>query len=173
MLLRCLGIALLAFGLAACTKQATLPDTIVNAAAPEEFARFRADLGHRFGADQLGDFDTATRELQLDAMNRDIASADAREADMLRAVHGKTVHAVTILGWGARKARFLREIAEITRMLEHDRQQAARTAATGTPEAITRRIGSEQDVLVKLQQNLAETERHLAELQISTKQPSS
>lgn len=150
--------------LAGCTKQADLPDIIVSAASPGEFARFRADLGTRFAPEPLQDFDTAIQELQLDAMTREIPTAAGREADMLRVANGGTVHAVTLLGWQARKARFLREIAEISRMIDHDEQQAARTAATGTPETITRRLGSEREVLAKLQANLAATESHLAEL---------
>lgn len=146
-LLTCLG---------GCTKQVDLPEVVVNAASKEEFTRFRTELGVRFPADRLQDFDTATRELQLDAMHRGIATAAAREADMLRAAQGKTVHAVTVLGWGARKARFLREIAEITRMLEHDLKQPQ-------TEAVLRRIGSEKEVLAQLQANLAQTEARLAE----------
>lgn len=150
--------------LAGCAKPADLPDITVSAASSSEFTRFRADLGTRFTPEQLKDFDTATQELQLDAMHREIATAAGREADMARAVNGNTVHAVTLLGWQARKARLFREIAEITRMLEHDLKQAAKTAATGTPDSITRRIGSEKEVLAKLQHHLAETEHRLAGL---------
>jgi hypothetical protein len=150
--------ALLICMLAGCAKPVDLPDIVVAASSHEEFTRFRSDLGTRFPAERLQDFDTATRELQLDAMNRNVAAADAREAEMLRAANGKTVHAVTVLGWGARKARFLREIAEITRMLDHDLSQPA-TAS------ITRRVGSEKEVLAQLEHNLAETGRHLAELE--------
>ena len=161
---RWLMIVAALLGLAGCAKQTDLPDITVSATSPGEFIRFRADLGTRFTPEQLKDFDTAMQELQLDAMNRDVATAAAREEDMVHVAQGKTVRAVTLLGWQARKARFLREIAEITRMIEHDEQQAARTAATGTPETVTRRLGSEKDVLAKLQPNLAETEHHLAEL---------
>jgi hypothetical protein len=154
--------------LAGCAKPADLPDITVSAASPGEFASFRADLGTRFAAEQLKDFDTATQELQLDAMNRDIATAAGREADMLKVANGRTVHAVTLLGWQARKARFIREIAEITRMIDHDEQQAAKTAATGTPESVTRRLGSEKEVLAKLQANLADTETRLLELSAPT-----
>ena len=150
--------------LAGCTKPLALPDNIVTASSPGDFARFRADLGTRFPAEQLKDFDTATQELQLDAMHRDIRSSEGREQFMRDVITGKTVHAVTLLGWQARKERFLREIAEIARMIAHDEQQAARTAATGTPETITRRLGSEREVLAKLQANLAATESHLVTL---------
>lgn len=161
-------LAAVALGcLTGCAKQPDLPDVPVSAASKEEFTRFRADLGARFTPEQLGDFDTATQELQLAAMDRNIATAADREADMRRVANGQTVRAVVLLGWQARKARFLREIAEINRMIDHDEQQAARTAATGTPESVTRRLGSEKEVLAKLQHNLAETESHLAALQES------
>jgi len=152
---------LIGFLLGGCAKPVPLPDVVVGAATKEDFTRFNADLGRRFPPEQLQDFATAVQELQLDAMHRDIATAAGREADMLAAVNGKTVHTVTLLGWQARKARFSRELAEITRMLEHD----LRLAENATPsEALTRRIGSEQEVQAKLQRNLAETDRRLAEL---------
>src|SRR2546422_937713 len=111
---------------AGCAKPPDLPDIPVSATSKEEFTRFRANLGARFTPEQLKDFDTATQELQLDAMNRDIATAAGREEDMVHVANGKTVHAVTLLGWQARKVRFLREIAEINRMIAHDEQQAAK-----------------------------------------------
>lgn len=169
-LLRPLLVLLLA-GLAGCAKPVPLPDIVVTAATKEDFTRFSADLGKRFPPEQLQDFDTAVQELQLDAMHRDIATAAGREADMLAAVHGRTVQAVTFLGWQARKARFLRELAEITRMLEHDLKLAANAPAAGPSESLTRRIGSEKEVQAKLQRHLAETERRLAELQPPAKQP--
>ncbi len=147
---------------AGCAKPVPLPDIVVSAAAKEDFTRFNADLGKRFPPEQLQDFDTAVQELQLDAMHRDIATAAGREADMLAAVNGKTVHAVTLLGWQARKTRFLRELAEITRMLEHDLKQAEKAPPS---ESLTRRIGSEKEIQAKLQASLAETDRRLAELQ--------
>lgn len=158
--MQCLSLRILVLGvvfLAGCAKQADLPDVVVEAASAGEFTRFRAELGARFPEDRLKDFDVATRELQLDAMNRDIVTAAAREADMLRAIQGKSVHAVLVLGWGARKARFLREIAELERMLAHDLKQPP-------TEAVLRRIGSEREVLAQLRTNLAATERRLEEL---------
>ncbi len=152
-------LCLLSLALAACAPRADLPDLVVAASSREECARFKSELTAQFPADRLKDFETATRELQLDAMNRDIASAEAREADMLRAIHGKTVGAVVVLGWGARKARFQREIAEISRMLEHDLKLVQ-------TEAVARRVGSEKEVLAQLERNLAETERRLGELQL-------
>jgi len=147
--------------LAGCAKPVALPDVVVSAASKEDFTRFNADLGQRFPPEQLQAFDTAVQELQLDAMHRDIATAAGREADMLAAVNGQTVHAVTLLGWQARKARFLRELAEITRMLEHDLRQAAKAPPS---DSLARRIGSEKEVSAKLQASLAETDRRLAGL---------
>ena len=147
--------------LAGCAKPVPLPDVVVSAATKEDFTRFNADLGKRYPPEQLQDFDTAVQELQLDAMHREIATAAGREADMLAAVNGRTVRAVTLLGWQARRARFGRELAEITRMLEHDLKLAEKAPPS---DALTRRIGSEQEVQAKLQRHLAETDRRLAEL---------
>lgn len=152
------------FVFAGCAKQTDLPDITITASSPADFTRFRTDLGARFPAERLKEFDTAVQELRLDAMYRDVTTTEARELDMLGVVNGKTVQTVVLLGWQARKARFLREIAELDRMLRHDLQQQQRTAATGTPASVLSRIGSEQELLTKLQGNLAETERRLAEL---------
>lgn len=160
---RLLAVVILA-GFAGCARPVDLPDITVSAATKEDFTRFRADLGTRFPAERLKEFDTATQELQLDAMHRDVATAAGRELDMLGVAHGKTVGAVVLLGWQARKARFLREIAELDRMLRHDLEVQARTAATGTPPAVIQRIGSEKEVLDQLHRKLAETETRLAEL---------
>ena len=156
-----LGLILAALG--GCAKPPALPDVTVKATTPADFTRFRTELGARFPADQLVDFDTAIKELQLDAMQR-FATAAEREADMLRVAQGKSVHAVTVLGWQARRARFLREIAELDGMLQRDLAQQARTAATGTPDAVLRRIGSEREVLEQLHGNLAATDARLASL---------
>jgi hypothetical protein len=163
MLPRWLIVGLILAILAGCAKAPDLADVTVAAASPSDFTRFRTELGARFPADRLADFDTATKELQLDAMER-FASAAEREADMLRVAHGKSVHAVTVLGWQARRARFLREIAELNRLLERDLQQQARTAATGTPTSVLDRIASERQVLDQLHGNLAATDSRLGEL---------
>lgn len=163
-LLTCFVVAVSLASLGGCAKPANLPEITVNATSKEDFTRFRADLGARFPTEQLKEFDTATQELQLDAMNRDVATAEAREKDMLGVVDGKSVHTVVLLGWQARKARFLREIAELDRMLKHDLELQAKTAATGTPPAVTQRIGSEKEILDQLHRKLAETESRLAEL---------
>jgi hypothetical protein len=147
--------------LGGCAKPVALGDITVSAATKADFTRFSAELGSRFPPEQLQDFDTAVQELQLDAMHRDIATVAGREADMLGAVNGKTVRAVTLLGWQARKARFSRELAEITRMLEHDLKLAELKEPS---DALTRRIGSEKEIQAKLQRHLADTDRRLAEL---------
>src|SRR4051812_35004835 len=95
---RALIPSLIFFLVGGCTKETDLPDVVVTASSHEEFTRFRSDLGTQFPAERLKDFDTATRELQLDAMNRNIAAADAREAEMLRAINGKCVQAVVLVG---------------------------------------------------------------------------
>lgn len=166
MLLRHLLPSLTLAFFAGCAKPPPLPDIIVSAASKADFTRFNADLGKNFPPEQLQAFDTAVQELQLDAMHRDIATAAGREADMLAAVNGQTVRAVTLRGWQARKVRFSRELAEITRMLEHDLKLAEKATPS---DALTRRIGSEREVQTKLQRHLAETDRRLAELQSHTK----
>jgi hypothetical protein len=164
MLTRWFIVGLMLAVLGGCAKPPDLPETVVAAATPADFTRFRAELGARFPADRLADFDTAIKELQLDAMSR-LPTAAERETDMLRVATGKPVHAVTVLGWQARRARFLREIADLDGMLQRDLQQQARTAATGTPDAVLRRIGSEREVLAQLHQNLAATDARLASLE--------
>jgi ABC-type phosphate transport system auxiliary subunit len=125
---------------------------IVQASSPGALANFRADLGGQFSGEQLQAFDTAVQELKLDAMNRDVAPAAAREQDMCAAVNGKTVRQVEILGWQARKARFEREIAIMSELLEHTLKAKGAQAD----------VRSNQDVLTKLRSQLAETERQLA-----------
>ena len=162
MMFRWFMVVVFVFSLGGCAKQADLADIIVSASTPGDFTRFRSELSARFTPEQLQPFDTATQELQLDAMNRNIPAAEARELDMLAVVNGKPVHAVVLLGWQARQARFLREIADLTRMLDHDLEQQQKTATTGTPETVTTRINSEKEVIAKIQRNLAETDRRLA-----------
>jgi hypothetical protein len=149
--------------LGGCAKPPDLPEIVVTAATPGDFTRFRAELGAAFPAARLADFDTAIKELQLDAMQRFDTAAE-REAEMLRIAHGKSVHSVTVLGWEARRARFLREIAELNGMLQRDLAIQSRTAATGTPDAVLRRIGSEREVLEQLRGNLAAAEARLGSL---------
>lgn len=143
---------------------ATKANIIVSAASAGEFARFRADLGTRFTPEQLQDFDTAILELQLDALNRDIATAAGREADMLAVVNRKIFPDVVVLGWRARKARLIREIPGAIRLVNQDTAEAAKTAATGTPESVTRRLASEKETLAGLRRDRDDTLRHLTEL---------
>lgn len=163
---RILALTLLAL-LGGCAKPPDLPETMVNAPTASDFIRFREELGKRFAADRLADFDTAIKELQLDAMER-FESARERETDMLRVANGKSIHEVTLLGWQARRARFLREIAQLDQMLQSDLRQKEKTAATGTPDSVLRRIASEHEVLDQLHQNLAATDRKLAALAAAT-----
>ena len=144
--------------------EAAKAEIIVSATSAGEFARFRAELGTRFSPEQLQDFDTAILELQRDAMNRNVATAAGREADMLAVANRKTLPDVVMLGWRARKARLLREIPEARRLLDLDTAEAAKTAATGTPESVTRRLGSEKEVLAQLRRERDETLHHLTEL---------
>ena len=144
--------------------EAAKANIIVSAASASEFARFRGDLGTRFTPEQLQDFDIAIMELQLDAMHRNIATEAGREADMLGVANRKTFPNVVLLGWRARKARLLREIPEARQLLDHDAEEAAKTAATGTPESVTRRLASEKEALAKLRRDRDDTLRHLTEL---------
>ena len=166
--LRWFVVSLLLLALGGCAKAPDLPEVVVDGGTPGDFTRFRTELGARFPAARLEEFDTAIKELQLDAMQRFATTAE-READMLRVAHGKSVHAVTVLGWEARRARFLREIAELDAMLQRDLAQQARTAATGTPDAVLRRISSEREVLEQLHGNLAATDARLAVLTGTTR----
>ncbi len=144
--------------------EAAKAEIIVGATSAAEFARFRADLGTRFTPEQLQDFDTAIEELQLDAMNRGKATAADREADMLSVVDRKTFPDAVLLGWRARRVRILREFPEVRRLVDQDTAEAAKTAATGTPESITRRLASEKQALDKLRRDRDDTLRRLNEL---------
>lgn len=149
--MRRLVVTLLLTGFCACAKP-DLPATIVLASSPGALVNFRAELGSQFSGERLQAFDTAVQELKLDAMNRNVAPAAAREQDMCAVVNGKTVHQVEILGWQARKARFEREITIMSELLEHTlRTKGARAD-----------VRSNQDVLTKLRSQLAETEQRLA-----------
>ena len=144
--------------------EATKAEIIVSATSAAEFARFRADLGTRFTAEQLQDFDTAIQELQLDATNKGKATAADREADMLAVVNRKTFPDAVLLGWRARRVRILREFPEARRLIEQDTAEVAKTAATGTPESVTSRLASEKQTLDKLRRDRDDTLRRLNEL---------
>jgi len=155
---------------AGCAKKLDLPDITVSATDVSEFSRFRSELGAQFPAEHLKDFDTAVQELKLDAMNRDVVSAEARELDMLAVVNGKTVHAATVLGWEARRARFAREMAEINRLLETSLKQQQNAGANGPSSVTIARIQSARNVLSQLEANATETDRRLAEMRVRANQ---
>ena len=153
------GVACVSLG--GCAKPKDLPEIAVRADAAGELAAFRSELGARFTAEQLQPFDTALQELRLDAMNRGVATADAREQDMLAAVNGKSVHEALLLGWAARRNRILREIAFMTGQLEYNLKQQRQTAATGTPESVATHLHNVQDVLDRLHRDLTDAEGRL------------
>lgn len=168
-----LMVALLA-GWAGCAKEADLPDVIVRAATPEEYAEFRAELNGRFPADRLQPLDVATQELKLDALSRDVRVA-GRDLDMCAKINGKTVHDALVLGWTARRARFHREIAETQLLLDDAQAAKARSEANGTPLAasVPAQIQSAGTLLDQLNRGLADAEQRLKSLESSgaTRQP--
>ncbi len=135
-----------------------LPATVVRASSTEELSNFRAELGTRFTAEQMRPFDTALQELELDAMNRDISPAAARKQDMQAAVNGRTVMEAQVLGWKARRARLLREITEMTGLMEQNLKLRQQTAATGTPESVAAHIQNALDIITRLQRELHDAE---------------
>lgn len=139
-----------------------LPATRVRASSADELASFRAELAQRHPADALTAFDTALNELQLAGMDRGVAAAADRAAAMRQTVDGKTVRAVEILGWQARRTRLQAEIKDFAGMLERDLALREKTAATGTPQAVIHRIENEQDILAKLRRLLAEANAQLS-----------
>lgn len=163
-MLRRFFVLILLGALAGCAKKVDLPQITVTAADAGEFARFRSELGAQFPAERLQTFDTAVQELKLDAMNRDIATAAAREASVLATINGKSVHAVTILGWEARHARFLREIAFIQGMLDRDLKVQQNAGANGPSAVVLARIQSARNVIAQTQRNAEDAERRLTEL---------
>lgn len=146
--------------LAGCTKP-DLANTIVRAGSDEELTALRAEIADRFGVAALAAYDVALQELQLASMDRGVASAADRAAAMRAAVNGKSVRAVEILGWQARRTRLLAEIEDFSGMLERDLALREKTAATGTPQAVTHRIENEQDILAKLHRLLAAADEKL------------
>jgi hypothetical protein len=163
-MLRCFLVIALLGAFTSCAKKVDLPEITVSSADASEFSRFRAELGAQFPAGQLKDFDTAVQELKLDAMNRDVASAEAREADALAVINGKSVHGATLLGWQARHARFLREIAEINHLLEGALKVQQNAGANGPSSVTLARIESAKNVIAQIQANATATEHRLAEL---------
>ncbi|MBI3884612.1 MAG: hypothetical protein HY302_02620 [Opitutae bacterium] len=158
-MLRSLFVVVLIGLLAGCAKP-VLPDLVVRAGTSEDLATFRSDLAARFTAQELEPFDTAIQELKLDAMNRNVAPASAREADTLAAVNGKTVHDTLVLGWRARRERLLREIALFTAMHERD-LQLQKENGPDTTQTVLNRIQNEEDILSRLQHDLADANTRL------------
>lgn len=160
MLRRVLALLCLAL-LAGCAKP-DLPATPVRAGSADELAAFRADLADRFPADQLRNFDTALKEIQLDAMNRGVATAAEREQAMLKAVHGQTVRAAEILGWRARQSRIELEIRQMTELLEGDLALERRAGPAGPSAAVRTRLENERAILARLNADLAAARAQLA-----------
>jgi hypothetical protein len=161
-----LVVALFGF-FAGCAKEVDLPQITVGAADASEFARFRSDLATQFPVDRLQTFDTAVQELKLDAMNRDIPTAAARERSTLALINGKSVQAVSILGWEARHARFLREIAFIQGMLDRDLVVQKNAGPGGPSSVVLARIQSAQNVIAQTQRHDANTQQRLTELRVT------
>jgi len=144
--------------------EAAKANHVVSAATAADFAQFRADLGARFTLEQLQDFEIAIRELELDAANRGKTTAAEQAADMRAVVNKKSFPDVVLLGWRARRVRILREFPEARRLIDQDTAEAAKTASTGTPEAVTRRLAAEKQALDKLRRDRDDTLRRLNEL---------
>lgn len=160
-MLRCLACLFMALLLASCSKP-SLAELHVRAGTEEELTKFRAELATRFPAPQLWVFETALQELQLAGMDRHPTAA-ARAAAMRASVHGRTVRAVEILGWQARRERLRSEIASLTPTLEQDRRTRERDG-TATSPAVLNRIQNVEDILAQLHRHLAETETQLQTL---------
>ena len=149
---------------AGCAKPPDLAHTVVQAGSADELAAFRADLGNRFTADQLKDFDTATKELQLDAMNQGVKAAADRETAMLQAINGKSVGQALIAGWQARHRRLEGETKQISELLTFDlkARDKAVTEGRSPSAAVETHIQNEQEILARLQRDLAATDQQLA-----------
>lgn len=148
--------------LAGCAKP-DLPTSPVRAGTTEELAEFRTEMIQEFGAGSLANFDIAIQELQLDAMERGIPTASAREGEMRSRVNRKTVRATEILGWKARAARLQREMALMRGLLDRDQKKEAEAKTqAGKLDAATH-VRNEQDILARLEAQLAETQQHLKE----------
>lgn len=147
--------------LAGCTKPG-LADLAVRADTEQELTKFRAELAARFPASQLSAFETALQELQLAGMDRHPTAA-ARAAAMRAIVHGRTVRAVEILGWQARRDRLRSEIASLTPTIEQDRRTRERDGAATSPTVLNR-IQNVEAILEQLHRHLAETETQLQTL---------
>lgn len=144
--------------LGGCGRPPALPDTVVRAGSDQELKQFRDELGTQFPAAELSAFDTALQEIRLEALNKDVSPASAREAYLREAVNGRSVREVTRRGWEARRARFQAEAKYLTGLLEQD---LARQQKTPT-DNVAARIASAREVLARLNRDLASTEAQLA-----------
>lgn len=150
--------------LAGCARPPTFPEVAVKARSGDELAAFRADLQDRFAPGQLQDFDTATKELQLDAMNHGIKAAADREAAMLRAIDGRTIHDALVAGWQARHRRLEGEAKQISDLLAADLKARDQAVAAGRPPpaSVETHLQNEQEILARLNRDLAATDQQLA-----------
>lgn len=144
--------------LAGCAKP-ELPEVIVRAGSPEELTAFRAEPGAQWPATELATFDTALQELRLEALNREIAPASAREEYLRSEVNGLTVKAVRLRGWQARRVRLQAEIALLAQM-ETDLLHQQETK--GANDSNSARLASAREVLVRLRRDLSATESQLS-----------
>jgi hypothetical protein len=146
--------------LVACGRTPALPETPIRAGSDRELKQFRDELGTRFPAGELAAFDTALQEIRLEALNRDVSPAAAREDYLRQAINGKTVGEVTRRGWEARRTRFQAEMTYLRGLLEQD---LARQQKTPT-DNLASRISSAREVLARLERDLQATEAQLAAL---------
>lgn len=144
--------------LAGCGPAPALPDAVVRAGSDQELKQFRDDLGLRFPAGELAAFDTALQEIRLEALNKDVSPASAREAYLREAVQGRTVRDVTRRGWEARRARFAAEMDYLRGLLAQDLVRQEKTPTAN----IAARIASVREVLARLDRDLKDTEEQLA-----------
>lgn len=159
-MLRWLLTLALSLGLSACSRL-DLSTSLIRADSDEELAAGRSELVERFGAPALADYDVAIQELQLAGMDRGLRTTAERAAAMRAAVNGKSVRAVEILGWQARRTRLLAEIASLAPTLERDLQTHAAKGAD-TPTVVTNRIQNVQDITAKTRRLATEAEAKLA-----------
>lgn len=153
-----MAVAVVALLLVGCGKP-KLDELRVRADSPQVLTEFRTELNVRYSAAELQTFDAALQELRLDAMNREVSPAEARERDMCAAANGKTFRQVEILGWQARHARLQRERAMMAGLLEADLKRQAATPGNAT---VATHIQNEREILARLETQLAECERQLA-----------
>lgn len=144
--------------------KAAKAEVIVRAGSAADFARFQADLSQQFAPEQLQEFSTALEELQLEALRQGKATAADRDADVRAVINRKPLPDVVLLGWRTRLARIVREIPGARRRVDQDMAVAASTAATGTPESITRRLADEMQALDRLRRDRDDAQRRLKDM---------